>query len=86
MAASSKRPVKRYNLLVPDIFPAKPQAFTDKIDPSTERKIKKLYEYLDKNLHRCPKVMPQSHQQNSSQLLNQVNDRTSKPQLADLLK
>ena len=56
IAASSKKPVKRYNLLVPDIFPNKASPFAEHVDPSTERKLKKLYEYLEKNLHRGPKV------------------------------
>ncbi len=56
IAASSKFPVKRYNLLVPDIFPRKPPAFADRIDPATERKYKKLYEYVEKNPHRGEKV------------------------------
>lgn len=56
IAASSKRPIKRYNLLVPDIFPRSEPSFTDKVDSSTERKIKKLGDYLEKNPHRGPKV------------------------------
>lgn len=56
IAASSKRPVKRYNLLVPEIFPKKSPPFAAKLDVSTERKLKKLFEYLEKNLHRGPKV------------------------------
>ncbi|KAK9811710.1 hypothetical protein WJX72_008813 [[Myrmecia] bisecta] len=56
IAASSKRPIKRYNLLVPDIFPRKQPSFSDKLDSSIERKIKKLFEYLEKNVHRGPKV------------------------------
>ena len=56
IAASSKRPIKRYNLLVPDIFPRSEPTFTDKVDSSTERKIKKLGDYLEKNPHRGPKV------------------------------
>ncbi|BDA44648.1 probable protein SEMI-ROLLED LEAF 2 at N-terminal half [Coccomyxa sp. Obi] len=56
IAASSKFPVKRYNLLVPDIFPRKPPAFADRTDAATERKYKKLCEYVDKNPHRGAKV------------------------------
>ena len=55
--ASSRRPVKRYNLLVPDIFPRTEPPFQDKVDSSIDRKIKKLADYLDKNPHRGPKVM-----------------------------
>ena len=54
--ASSRRPVKRYNLLVPDIFPRTEPPFQDKVDSSIDRKIKKLADYLDKNPHRGPKV------------------------------
>lgn len=56
IAASSKKPVKRYNLLVPEIFPKKPPPYREKLDVSTERKLKKLFEYLEKNLHRGPKA------------------------------
>lgn len=55
-AASSRRPVKRYNLLVPDIFPRNEPPFQDKVDSSIDRKIKKLADYLNKNPHRGPKV------------------------------
>lgn len=56
IAASSKRPVKRYNLLVPEIFPKQAPTLQKKLDASTERKFKKLYEYLEKNPGRGPKV------------------------------
>jgi hypothetical protein len=56
IAASSKFPVKRYNLLVPDIFPRKSPVFAECFDAATERKYKKLYEYVDKNPHRGEKV------------------------------
>ena len=56
MASSSRFPVKRYNLLVPDIFPKKQPEVSERVDASTERKYKKLYEYIDKNPHRGPKV------------------------------
>ena len=56
IAASSRRPVKRYNALVPDIFPRTAPAFSNSIDPAVERKFKKLCEYLEKNPHREPKV------------------------------
>lgn len=48
--------MKRYNLLVPDIFPKKQPEVSERVDASTERKYKKLYEYIDKNPHRGPKV------------------------------
>ena len=56
LAASSRVPVKRYNLLVPDIFPKTPPASVDALDPSTQRKIKKLSEYLENTPLRIPKV------------------------------
>lgn len=58
LPTASSRPVKRYNLLVPDIFPRTEPPFEDKVDSSIDRKIKKLADYLDKNPHRGPKVDP----------------------------
>ena len=48
--------MKRYNLLVPQIFPQQCPPLQQKLDASTERKLKKLYEYLEKNPGRGPKV------------------------------
>ena len=56
IASSSRFPVKRYNLLVPDIFPKKNPDVSPKVEASTERKYKKLTEYVEKNPHRGPKV------------------------------
>ena len=56
IAAASKRPVKRYNLLVPDIFPKKEPPTDNPVDASTERKFKRLFEYLQKTPNRVPKV------------------------------
>lgn len=56
IAASSKVPVKRYNVLVPDIFPRQPPDFNAPLDASIVRKIKKLVEYVDLNPHRTQKV------------------------------
>lgn len=56
IAASSKVPVKRYNVLVPDIFPRQPPDFNAPLDSSIVRKIKKLVEYVDLNPHRTQKV------------------------------
>lgn len=56
IAASSKRPVKRYNLLVPEIFGAKPPLFGAELDAGTQRKIKRLVEYVVLNPNRGPKV------------------------------
>ena len=56
MAAASRRPVKRYNLLVPDIWPKKQPAFEESVDATTERKFKKLVNYLEKTPERAPKA------------------------------
>ena len=48
IASSSRFPVKRYNLLVPDIFPKKNPDVSPKVEASTERKYKKLTEYVEK--------------------------------------
>ena len=55
-AAASRRPVKRYNLLVPDIFPKTEPPFDQPVDATTERKFKKLVNYLEKTHERGPKV------------------------------
>lgn len=55
-AAASRRPVKRYNLLVPDIFPKTEPPFDQPVDATTERKFKKLVNYLEKTHERAPKV------------------------------
>ncbi len=46
IAASSRRPVKRYNLLVPNVFPKQPPPFAEELDATTHRTLKKLFEYL----------------------------------------
>ncbi|KAL4458469.1 hypothetical protein ABPG75_013334 [Micractinium tetrahymenae] len=56
VAAAARVPVKRYNLLVPDVFPVVEPSFDKPLGITVERKIKKLAEYLDKNEHRAPKV------------------------------
>ncbi|KAK9862198.1 hypothetical protein WJX84_011951 [Apatococcus fuscideae] len=56
IAASSRRPVKRYNELVPDCFPREPPPVTQSPDAAQERKYKKLCEYLDNNPDRIPKA------------------------------
>lgn len=56
VAAAARVPVKRYNLLVPDVFPVVEPSFDHPLGITIERKIKKLAEYLDKNEHRAPKV------------------------------
>lgn len=59
VATAAKVPVKRYNLLVPDIFPVVEPDFRKPLSSSIERKIKKLSEYLERNEHRAPKVRDQ---------------------------
>ena len=56
IAAASKRPVKRYNLLVPDVFPKQEPALDSAVDATTERQFKRLFEYLQKMPSRVPKV------------------------------
>jgi hypothetical protein len=56
VATAARVPVKRYNLLVPDVFPVVEPPFEKPLGITIERKIKKLAEYLDKNEHRAPKV------------------------------
>ena len=60
-AAASRRPVKRYNLLVPDVFPKKEPPVDRPLDATTERKFKRLYEYLQKTPNRGPKVLFNDH-------------------------
>lgn len=55
-ASASRRPVKRYNLLVPDVFPKKEPPLDRPVDATTERKFKRLFEYLQKTPSRGPKV------------------------------
>lgn len=55
-ATAARVPVKRYNLLVPDIFPIVEPDFNKPLSPAVERKVKKLGEYLERNEHRGPKV------------------------------
>ena len=61
IAASSRRPVKRYNDLVPDCFPRNPPPVTQKSDAAQERKYKKLCEYLNNNPDRIPKASLSTH-------------------------
>lgn len=56
VATAARVPVKRYNLLVPDVFPVVEPPFDKPLGITIERKIKKLAEYLDKNEFRAPKV------------------------------
>lgn len=56
VATAARVPVKRYNLLVPDVFPVVEPSFEKPLGITIERKIKKLADYLEKNEHRAPKV------------------------------
>ena len=56
IAASSRKPVKRYNLLMPALFGSKPPPASGELDASEHRRIKKVVEYCEKNPHRLPKV------------------------------
>ena len=56
IAASSRKPVKRYNELMPALFSSKPPPANGELDASVNRRIKKVVEYCEKNPHRVPKV------------------------------
>lgn len=56
VAAAAKVPVKRYNLLVPAIYPTIEPSYEKPFNLHTEKALKKLVEYLEKNEHRVPKV------------------------------
>lgn len=53
---ASKKPVKRYNALVPDVFAASPPPWDAPLDAATRRKIDKLVDYVELNVQRAPKV------------------------------
>lgn len=55
-ASAAKVPVKRYNLLLPAIYPVTEPAFDKAIPINSERAIKKVSDYLESNEHRIPKV------------------------------
>lgn len=54
--AAAKVPVKRYNLLVPAIYPTIEPSYDKPFNMHTEKALKKLMEYLERNEHRIPKV------------------------------
>lgn len=56
VATAAKVPVKRYNLLVNAVFPVTEPSVTKPLALSTEKSIKRLTEYLERNEHRIPKV------------------------------
>eukprot|EP01025_Chloroclados_australasicus_P023312 TRINITY_DN2367_c1_g1_i3.p1 TRINITY_DN2367_c1_g1~~TRINITY_DN2367_c1_g1_i3.p1 ORF type:complete len:847 (-),score=75.95 TRINITY_DN2367_c1_g1_i3:478-2946(-) len=53
---ASVAPVKRYNILVPDVFPRTEPDVNYPISEGTKKKIKKLYEYVEHTPERIPKV------------------------------
>ncbi len=56
VATAAKVPVKRYNLLVPAVFPVSEPSPTKKLPVGVEKNIKRLSDYLERNEHRIPKV------------------------------
>jgi hypothetical protein len=56
VATAAKVPVKRYNLLVNAVFPVTEPSVTKPLALPTEKSIKRLTEYLERNEHRIPKV------------------------------
>jgi len=56
VATAAKVPVKRYNLLVPAVFPVTEPSTTKKLPVGVEKNIKRLSDYLERNEHRIPKV------------------------------
>lgn len=56
VAAAAKVPVKRYNFLVPAIYPTIEPSYEKPFTLNTEKALKKLVEYLERNEHRVPKV------------------------------
>lgn len=53
---ASRYPIKKYNYLVPGIFPITPPNIDEDLDSSVTNKIKKLQEYVSKNPQRVAKV------------------------------
>ena len=56
VATAAKVPVKRYNLLVPLLFPVTEPNPARPLGVGVEKDIKRLGEYLERNEHRIPKV------------------------------
>jgi len=53
---ASRYPVKRYNILVPGIFPLKPPSIDEDLPYSTAKKLEKLHEYIKHNPKNTSKV------------------------------
>eukprot|EP00890_Picochlorum_soloecismus_P000223 jgi/Picsp_1/1200/NSC_04681-R1_cyclin-like protein len=56
VATAARVPVKRYNLLVPAIFPVTEPNVHKPVNIGVEKNIKRLSDYLERNEHRIPKV------------------------------
>lgn len=57
IAASSIKPVKRYNILIKELFENKePIKLQGYLNPAVEKKVDKLYEYVEFLPYRAPKV------------------------------
>ena len=56
VATAARVPVKRYNLLVPAIFPVTEPNVHKPVSIGVEKNIKRLSDYLERNEHRIPKV------------------------------
>jgi hypothetical protein len=56
VATAAKVPVKRYNLLVPAVFPVTEPNPNKPLSVGVEKNINRLSDYLERNEHRIPKV------------------------------
>ena len=56
VATAAKVPVKRYNLLISALFPVTEPSYSKPLGITTEKNIKRIAEYLERNEHRVPKV------------------------------
>ena len=61
--SASEAPVKRYNLLVPAVFPLDQPDYQKDLPNGVQKKMKKLGEYLEKYPERSEKVSMPSHAQ-----------------------
>ena len=71
VAAAAKVPVKRYNLLVPALYPVKEPDLDKTLGITEEKNFKKVAEYLERNVHRVPKVIRELH---SIHCLHSIHD------------
>ena len=56
VATAAKVPVKRYNLLVPAVFPVTEPNPNKPLSVGVDKNINRLSDYLERNEHRIPKV------------------------------